>query len=155
MSTPADTTADRGGDLRVHHVGIVVDDIDEAARFMRDVLDLRVREIVDLGPGAGRVAMVDCGPVHLELIDYSDPVRRESRLGSDAARIEHIAFDVDDAERTRGKLEAHGVRLDGPVKVRPDCTTFFTTPESCDGVRYQFRQPAPSAPRKEINDARA
>jgi catechol 2,3-dioxygenase-like lactoylglutathione lyase family enzyme len=127
--------------LRIHHIGVVVDDISDATAFLTDVLGITVGEIVDLGPGTGRVAMAPCGPVQIELIEYADPERRRARLGDDVARIEHIAFDVADAEKVRAELAAKGVGFAGPTRVRPDCTTFFTTPETCDGVMYQFRQP--------------
>ncbi|WP_181779128.1 VOC family protein [Pseudonocardia pini] len=133
------TAAEGPGRLTVDHIGIVVDDLDEAVAFLRDVLGLTIDEIFDVGP-AGRGAMVAAGPVHLELVEYAQPERRREGLRGGTARIEHIAFDVADAERAHAALTARGVEVEGGLRVRSDCTTFFTTPESCDGVMYQFRE---------------
>ena len=126
-------------DLRIHHVGIVVDDLRESIAFMRDVLGLEAEDVLDLGPG--QVAWVRCGTVMLELLQYSDPARRRERLGDAPAVIEHIAFHTDDADATYAELAAKGVTFEGPPRVWKDRKSFFTKPESCDGVMYQFREP--------------
>ncbi|GHE80591.1 hypothetical protein GCM10017786_08460 [Amycolatopsis deserti] len=66
--------------------------------------------------------------MQIELIEYANPVRPESRLGGERARIEHVAFDVEDAQRAHAALTARGAEADGGLRVRADCTTFFTTP---------------------------
>lgn len=131
-------------DLRVHHVGVVVDDLDEAIAFMRDVLNLEPESVTDLG--SGQVAWLRCGPVMLELVHYSDPQRRRQRLGDAPAVIEHIAFHTDDADTTYAELAAKGVTFEGPPRSWRDRRSFFTKPESCDGVMYQFRQPITDGP---------
>src|SRR5262245_9497220 len=125
--------------LAVHHIGIVVDDLDEAVRFMTGVLGLEVREWIDV-PG-GRGAFLPCGAVELELLQYLDPKRQANVLGGVDARIEHIAFHVDDADAAYAALIEHGVRAKAPPKDWKGRKSFFTTPETSDGVTYQFREP--------------
>ncbi|KXX54204.1 VOC family protein [Rhodococcus sp. LB1] len=126
---------------RVNHIGIVVADMDSAVAFFENVLGIEVPQVIDLGPAVGRVAMAPCGPVEIELIDYADPARRAKHLGNEQARIEHVAFDVEDAESSYEQLESAGVGFAGPLKTRPDCTTFFTDPATSHGLMFQFREP--------------
>ncbi|WP_191243133.1 VOC family protein [Amycolatopsis deserti] len=51
QDTVTNTTAfPSPGELRMHHVGIVVDDLDEAIAFVGGVLGLTVGDVVDLAP---------------------------------------------------------------------------------------------------------
>jgi catechol 2,3-dioxygenase-like lactoylglutathione lyase family enzyme len=126
-------------DRRIHHIGVVVDDIEEARTFLQDVLGIQVDEVIDLGPG--KVAWAPCGDVQIELLEYLEPERKRKRLGSAEAVIEHICFHVDDADTEYAELASKGVEFAGPPKVWNDRKAFFTTPGSCDGVMYQFREP--------------
>lgn len=127
--------------LQIHHIGVVVDDLDEAITFYTDILGAEVGEITDLGPKAGRVAFAQCGAVQVELIDYAPGERRRDRLGDQEAVIEHIAFHVDSADDAYAELAAKGVGFAGPPNSWHDRRTFFTTSQTCDGVMYQFREP--------------
>lgn len=125
-------------DRRIHHIGVVVDNIDDAVTFMRDTLGINVGEVTDLGPG--KVAWAPCGDVSIELLEYMDPEYKRTRLGAADAVIEHIAFATDDADTDYAELADKGVEFAGPPNSWHDRRTFFTTAESCDGVMYQFRQ---------------
>lgn len=125
---------------RLHHVGIVVDDIEEAAKFMREVIGLDVGEIVELGPQYGQLAWVELENIRLELIKYHDKEIELKHTGGLPAIIEHICFETDDADRDHARLEAQGVTFRGPINSANDRRTFFTDPDSTDGVIYQYRQ---------------
>jgi catechol 2,3-dioxygenase-like lactoylglutathione lyase family enzyme len=126
-------------DRRIHHIGIVVDNIDEARDFLSGKLGISVGEVTDLGPG--KVAWAPCGDVQIELLEYMDPEYKRKRLGAAEAVIEHIAFHVDDVDAEFVELRDKGIEFHGLPNAWHDRKTFFTTPESCDGVMYQFRQP--------------
>lgn len=133
-------------DLRVHHVGVIVDEMTDAVAFLSNILGLKVSDVLDVGPGL--VAWAEAGDIHIELIQYSDP-KLQARLGDAPAKIEHIAFHTDDADATYAELASKGVEFAGPPKAWNDRKSFFTTPESCDGVMYQFRQPIEWTPRED------
>jgi catechol 2,3-dioxygenase-like lactoylglutathione lyase family enzyme len=126
-------------DRRIHHIGIVVDNIEEACEFLSVKLGITVGDVEDLGPG--KVAWAPCGDVQLELLEYKDPEYKRKHLGAADALIEHIAFHVDDADAEYLKLRDKGIEFRGLPNSWHDRKTFFTTPESCDGVMYQFREP--------------
>jgi catechol 2,3-dioxygenase-like lactoylglutathione lyase family enzyme len=125
-------------DRRIHHIGVVVDNIDDAVTFLQEKLGIEVGEVTDLGPG--KVAWAPCGDIQIELLEYLEPERRRQRLGSAEAVIEHIAFAVADADAEYAELAEKGIEFSGPVNSWNDRRSFFTTAESCDGVMYQFRE---------------
>jgi catechol 2,3-dioxygenase-like lactoylglutathione lyase family enzyme len=126
-------------DRRIHHIGVVVDNIEEAKVFLENVLEIGVGEVIDLGPG--KVAWAPCGDVQIELLEYLDPEYKRKRLGSAEALIEHICFHTDDVDAEYKELSEKGVEFAGPPNVWNDRKACFTTPASCDGVMYQFREP--------------
>ena len=60
-----------------------------------------------------------------------------------AARIEHIAVEVDDLAAAAAALRAKGVEFTTPQPLGAAGMSFyFTRPETTDGVMYQFIQTA-------------
>ena len=129
---------------RIDHVGIVVADI--AAH---------IGQLEALGLSLGRVSdspqshaeYFPCGDASVELIEVRDASTREQRLPSgQAARIEHIAFEVDSSlEEVRRELELRGVEVSWPPWQSGDAEMIWTTAETSGGVQYQFmRRPGES-----------
>ncbi|HEX2376103.1 MAG TPA: VOC family protein [Gaiellales bacterium] len=121
---------------RIDHVGIVVDDI-----------SAHVAQLEALGLTLGRTNENDesfaryypCGDPSVELIEVRDKAARERRLGrGEQARIEHIAFEVDDLEEVRDLLEARGVTVSWPPFPSGTAQMIWTDGESSGGVQYQF-----------------
>jgi methylmalonyl-CoA/ethylmalonyl-CoA epimerase len=127
---------------RIDHIGVVVDDLAEAKRFLSDVLQLPLDRESDQTAQLGvKAAFFRCGDTEIELIEPVTPEVRSQRLGDDKARVEHIAIEVDELGPTMQALEGLGVRVttDEPLTLGGRVTV-FTRPESCDGVMYQFLQ---------------
>lgn len=128
---------------RIDHVGVVVADLEQAERFVRDVLQLPLVRETDATAVLGvKTAFFRCGDVDIELIEPVDPEQRRARLGGDVrARVEHIAIQVDDLTSTLRMLDGLGVRIttDAPVEVGGRLNA-FTRPETTDDVMYQFLQ---------------
>ena len=126
---------------RLDHVGVIVDDLEEASRFlsgmgMRHDRDLEV-------PGRLKASFYTCGEAQVEVIEISEPGERAKRLGSEKARIEHIALEVDDLTTTLKALKGLGVRTQtaDPIQVGTNLN-FWTVADTCDGVVYQLIQRA-------------
>jgi len=122
--------------LRIDHVGVVVDD-----------LAAHVEQLEALGLSLGRTKENDesvavyypCGDSSVELIDVRDAEARACRLpAGEEARIEHIAFEVDDLEEVRDLLEARGVGVSWPPFPSGSAQMIWTDGESSGGVQYQF-----------------
>jgi methylmalonyl-CoA/ethylmalonyl-CoA epimerase len=121
---------------RFDHVGVIVDDLDEAARLL---------VALGLEPGEShdrediRVAFFSCGNANVEIIEPLDPGLRRERLGEgNRARIEHIAFEVGDLDAALTALGALGVEPNAPPRRLPDRSMFWTEPETSDGIMFQF-----------------
>ena len=123
---------------RIDHIGVIVDDLTEAAGLLRSLglADGPTLERDDLS-----AAFFPCGDVSIEVIEILDPEQRRARLGDGRrARIEHIAIEVDDLDATLRALAALGIRADAPPREVLGSVTFWTDAETSDGVRYQFLQ---------------
>jgi hypothetical protein len=74
-----------------------------------------------------------------------DPTARASRLPEgEQARIEHIAFEVDDLEEVRDHLIAKGIEVTWPPFPSGTALMVWTNAETSGGVQYQFLvRPAP------------
>jgi catechol 2,3-dioxygenase-like lactoylglutathione lyase family enzyme len=123
---------------RIDHIGIIVDDLGEAERVFRDVLGLTEGDRIERENL--RAVFFACGGTEIELVEVIDPEQRRERLGDGEARIEHVAFEVDDLDAVYGALAALGVEPKAPPVAAERYRTFFTRPETADGVGYQFLQ---------------
>lgn len=123
---------------RVDHIGVLVDNLDDAKRFLSA---MGMHHHHDLDLGRLKAAFYTCGDIEVEVVDISEPVERRRRLGENKARIEHIAIEVDDLNATVKLLQEIGVRTQTaePLQIASNLN-YFTDPESCDGVVYQLIQ---------------
>lgn len=126
---------------RIDHIGVVVDDLEEARRFLGEDLGLELDRTIEVPEKHLHAAFYRCGECQIEVIEVHDPQARRERLGDgNRARIEHIAIEVDDLRDTLRALEGLGVRADAaPLPVGRNLNV-WTVPETTDGVQYQFLQ---------------
>ena len=126
---------------RIDHVGIVVDDLADARRQLEKLLGLPAV------PGVSNVHVstlyFPCGDVSIEAIEIHDEDARGLRLGTEKARIEHIAIEVDDVQATLQALEGLGIRATSQPRESGRTLTFWTVPETSDGMMLQFLQKNP------------
>jgi methylmalonyl-CoA/ethylmalonyl-CoA epimerase len=125
---------------RIHHIGVLVDDLDQAKRFMTDVLALQLVSEGVSRESAARYAFYQWGEIQVELLEITDPEKRRQRMGGERlARIEHVGVAVDDLAATVGRLRARGVRTTTPEPAAVgQWRYYFTEPETTDGVAYQL-----------------
>ena len=121
---------------RIDHIGVVVDNLPEARAFLT-VLGMTLDHGFDLG--RVEAAFYRCGDVMIEVIECRTPEERERRLGTAKARIEHIAIQVDDLAATVDEFASLGIEMTKPEPVRQDdIQSYWTNPDTSDGVMYQF-----------------
>ena len=122
---------------RIDHVGVIVDNLEEAKRFLTDMGLEFDRDLVL--PGRLRAAFYACGDTQIEVIEVDEPAERAQRLGDGTARMEHIAFEVDSLSTTMQALRGLGVDTTTaePVAVGANLN-YWTQADSCDGVQYQL-----------------
>lgn len=128
--------------LRLHHIGIVVDDLDAAAAKY-EALGFTNGDRFAV-PEQGIEAIVyAAGPGYMELIRPTDPDGAIGRyLAKRGGGTHHVAYAVDDIAATLARLQAEGVRL---IDATPRQGTHgwriaFIHPESCAGVLTELVQ---------------
>jgi quercetin dioxygenase-like cupin family protein len=128
---------------RLEHVGIIVDDLDEAARFLQERFCLARDGEAD-GPGLRAAFFTPGSGARVEIIEATDPEVRRRRLGEgNTARIEHVAFEVDDLDAVVETLEALGVAVTEPPRRSGRHRTTWTVPATTDGVMFQLSEVDP------------
>jgi len=122
--------------LDLHHVGIVVADLDDAVTCFAP-LGFDAAERIEIPEQAVQVAVFKAGSGLVELIQPTDlegPIARY--LAKRGEGMHHVAYRVDDLVATLDRLAAAGVRLIDTVPRRGlhGARIAFLHPESCAGV---------------------
>jgi len=127
--------------IRIDHVAIVVDDIDNALLFWRDALGLNVTHVEDVPEQSSVVAFLPTGTSEVELVKPTTEESGISRyLHKRGPGIHHICFEVDNIEVCLEKLNKHGVHLvnSEPVIGTGGKRIAFIHPESTQGVLVEL-----------------
>lgn len=94
------------------HIGIIVDDLDQALAFWRDALGLEVIDTEELPDRGLRVAMLPVGDSRIELIAAT---REDSEIAASLQKrgpgLHHICLRSDDVQQDLDLLDAKGLRL--------------------------------------------
>lgn len=157
MASPSDR---RPGVAGLHHVGIIVADLDAALAFATGLLGLEVEKRVSLEAESTEIAFLHCGDVLLELIEISDPeVRsRRARVPGAKAEIEHVALAVDDLDSVAAELAAEGLSFTagaGKVEATTEplevagTRSLFTSRRTSAGILVQLIEDASAPPRQD------
>jgi methylmalonyl-CoA/ethylmalonyl-CoA epimerase len=97
-------------DARIAHIGVAVRDLEEAARFYREILGLTPHPVT-VADGA-RILEFDLGGSGVELLAAEDP---ETPIGKYLAKrgpgIHHVCFRVPDLEAALTACRAAGYQL--------------------------------------------
>lgn len=126
--------------LELHHVGVVVADIDAAAERYA-ALGFRDGERFEI-PEQGVIAITyHAGPGFVELIQPTDPGGAIARfMAKRGEGMHHVAYRVTDLEGTLARLAAAGVRLidDVPRAGAHGWRIAFIHPEAASGVLIEL-----------------
>ncbi|MGB7621871.1 MAG: methylmalonyl-CoA epimerase [Terriglobia bacterium] len=131
--------------LRISHVGIAVNSLDQASRFYMESLriPLKGRETVEEQKVA--VAMHPLGESRIELLEPTDPLSPIAKfLNKRGEGMHHLCLEVEDLEAWLRELKARGVRLidETPRTGVGGCKVAFIHPESTHGVLIELNEEA-------------
>lgn len=97
---------------KINHIGIAVNNIDEAIRLYTEVLGLQATGIETLEDQKAKTAIIPVGETKIELIESTDPegviARFIERRGEG---LHHIALEVDNIREALETLEKKGLPL--------------------------------------------
>ena len=130
----------------IDHIGVAVEDLDEAVALYRDQLGMREqhREVVeDFGVEA---VLLEIGGAHVELLSPTQPDAGVAKfLERNGPGMHHVAYRTEDIDATLEKLRAAGLRLidEQPRTGINHSRVAFVHPKSTGGVLTEIVQPAP------------
>src|ERR1041385_8510870 len=98
--------------MKIDHIGVATNGIDEAASFYRDSLGLDIAETEEVTNQKVRVAMLPIGESRIELLEETSADSPISRfLAKRGPGIHHIALRVEDILASLAALKLKGARL--------------------------------------------
>ena len=132
---------------RVHHVAVVVRDMDAALRLYRDRLGLALELVLPIPDDGVRIAFLPVGESKVELVEPTDPSTGVARfLESRGEGFHHVCFEVADVAAELHRLAGEGVELiDAAPRRGAEGPVAFIHPRSCHGVLVELIE-APRGP---------
>ena len=130
---------------RIDHVGVAVEQLDEALELYRDSfqLELAHREVVE--EQGVEAVLLDVGENHVELLAPLGPDTPVGKfLAKNGPGLHHVAYQVADIDSTLGALKEAGLRLidEQPRTGIRGSRVAFMHPRSTAGVLTELVQPA-------------
>jgi methylmalonyl-CoA/ethylmalonyl-CoA epimerase len=122
--------------MKIDHIGIATNDIEQMASIYRDALGLNVIETEEVASQKVRVAMLPVGESRIELLEATAADSPISKfLAKRGPGIHHIAFKVDDIRAALAELKSKGARLidEEPRTGAGGCLVAFIHPSSTGG----------------------
>ncbi|HEX9090838.1 MAG TPA: methylmalonyl-CoA epimerase [Anaerolineales bacterium] len=132
---------------RIHHLALLVDDLEAAIKFWQDTLGITLSDISDVPNEAARIAFLPLGESEIELVQPTTSDSGLSRyLEKRGPGMHHLCFEVDDLQAMLVQLKAKGVQLiNEQPKITADGRQYaFIHPKSTQGVLIELYQQAKS-----------
>ena len=126
---------------KIHHIAIVVENMDQALPFWQDTLGITVSGLQDIAKEEAQVGFLPLGDSEIELIV---PTSNDSGLAKFLAKrgpgLHHLCLEVDDLEAFLLKLKEKNVRLinEQPRINQEGRRYIFIHPESTNGVLVEL-----------------
>ena len=132
---------------RVHHVAVVVRDIEAALAFYRDTLGLTVELVLPIESDRVVIAFLAVGETKIELVQPTDDTTGVARfLASKGEGFHHVCVETPDVDATLADLAVDGVERHRPRGApRSEGPVAFLHPRSCHGVLVELIE-APGGP---------
>jgi len=128
---------------RIHHVGVVVQNLEEGLKFWRDTLGLEFIKSATVVDQGVKAALLDAGGSEIELLE---PINPDGGVGKFLARrgggLHHVCFESDGVA---GDLEAAGAKGIQLIDQKPRAglagMICFLHPKATRGVLVEYAQP--------------
>jgi len=127
--------------MKIDHIGIATNGIEEAAAAYRDALGIQVTETEEVSGQKVRVAMLPIGESRIELLEATSADSPISKfLAKRGPGIHHIALRVEDIRARLADLKSKGARLidEEPRTGAGGCLVAFIHPSSTGGVLIEL-----------------
>jgi methylmalonyl-CoA/ethylmalonyl-CoA epimerase len=128
---------------KVHHVGVVVRDMEQAMRFYRDALGLHVHKTQVIEEQGVKAVLLTLGDAEIELLEPHVPDTGIQRyLERKGEGLHHVCFEVDDVEADLAALKARGTEMiDQTTRIGIAGRICFLHPSAMAGTLVELCQP--------------
>lgn len=128
---------------KIEHIGIAVDNLDEANALYRALLGVAHYKIEEVVSEAVRTSFFEVGDTKIELLEATSsdsPIAKF--ISKKGAGVHHIAYDVEDIYATMKRLQEEGFVLinDEPKRGADNKLVCFIHPKSAGGVLIELCQ---------------
>ena len=132
---------------KVHHVAVIVRDIEDSLAFWRDMLGLPVELVLPIEQDRVTIAFLPVGESKVELVQPTDDTTGVARfLESKGEGFHHVCFEVADIGAALMRLELDGIEvIDRVARKGAEGPVAFLHPRSCHGVLVELIE-APGGP---------
>jgi methylmalonyl-CoA/ethylmalonyl-CoA epimerase len=129
--------------LKIDHLGIAVNSIEEAKKLFHDILGLTFEGTETVQEQKVTTAFFPVGDSEVELLESTAPDGPIAKyLEKRGEGIQHIAFRVDNLEEALAELKNKGIRLidERPRKGAGGAKIAFLHPKSTHGVLIELSE---------------
>jgi methylmalonyl-CoA/ethylmalonyl-CoA epimerase len=130
---------------RIDHIGVAVEDLDQAVALYRDQLGMREQHRETVEEQGVEAVLLEIGDGHVELLS---PLGSETAVGRFLEKrgpgIHHVAYRTDDIDSTLESVRAAGLSLidEQPRIGIRNSRVAFVHPKSTGGVLTEIVEPA-------------
>lgn len=129
--------------LKVDHIGIAVNSIEEVKKLYTDILGIPHAGSETVEEQKVTTAFFPVGDTEVELLESTSPQGPVAKfIEAKGQGVQHIAFRVDNIERALEELRAKGIRLidEKPRKGAGGAKIAFLHPKSTFGVLVELSE---------------
>ena len=131
--------------MRVDHIAIAVNNVDEALKNYQKILNVNHLEIETVLHEKVKVAMLELEDTRIELMEPTAPDSPISKfLAERGEGIHHIAITADDIEKDVARARSQGMKMLGEIRSGSYGRKItFIHPKSLHGVLTEFCEAPP------------
>lgn len=131
--------------LKVDHVGIAVNNLEESLKFYEDVLGINCEGTEIINEQKVRVAFLPVGDTELELLESTTedgPIAKFIDKNNGRGGIQHVAIRVDNIEKAIEEVKAKGYKIidEVPRYGAGNAKIAFCHPKGTDGVLLELSE---------------
>lgn len=130
---------------RIDHIGVAVEDLDDAIAMYRDRLGMREQHRETVEEFGVEAVLLEIGGSHVELLTPTTPDSGVAKfLERKGPGMHHVAYRTDDIEAVLARLREMNMRLIDEEPRRGICNSrvAFVHPKSTGGVLTEIVEPA-------------
>ena len=121
---------------KIHHIAIICSDYQKSKTFYTDILGLKIiQEVYREGRDSYKLDLALHENYVIELFSFPHPPKRPSR--PEASGLRHLAFEVEDIERSIAFLNQQGI-LTESIRIDEYTGKRFTFFEDPDGLPLEL-----------------